>query len=250
MQRPGCQTEPVPPRLPSILVPPIGFAHRGARAHAPENTLEAFQLARRLGASGLETDAWCTADGEVVLDHDGVTGSRLRRRPIASVTRAELPSHIPTLGELYATCGTGFALSIDIKDADALPGVLDTARAAGGDAEANLWLCHPDLDTVASWRPLSSGAQLVHSTRLGRVGQTEPHANRLRVAGIDAVNLHHSEWSGGLIALYHRFERVALGWDAQFERTLDELLDAGIDGVFSDHVDRMVERIDRLTAAS
>jgi hypothetical protein len=31
----------------------------------------------------------------------------------------------------------------------------------------------------------------------------------------------------------------AFGWDAQFERILDELLDCGIDGVFSDHVDRM-----------
>ncbi|MGA1245091.1 MAG: glycerophosphodiester phosphodiesterase family protein, partial [Ilumatobacteraceae bacterium] len=66
-------------RLPSRLDPPIGFAHRGARAHAPENTLEAFLLAQRLGASGLETDAWITADGVVVLDHDGDVGGRLRR---------------------------------------------------------------------------------------------------------------------------------------------------------------------------
>ncbi|MGA1075335.1 MAG: glycerophosphodiester phosphodiesterase, partial [Ilumatobacteraceae bacterium] len=58
-------------RLPSLLDPPIMFAHRGARAHAPENTIEAFQLALRLGATGLESDAWLTADGVVVLDHDG-----------------------------------------------------------------------------------------------------------------------------------------------------------------------------------
>ena len=38
----------VVPRLPSLR-PPIGFAHRGARAHATENTLEAFRLAVRLG---------------------------------------------------------------------------------------------------------------------------------------------------------------------------------------------------------
>src|SRR5262249_9005601 len=40
-------------RLPSLLDPPIAFAHRGARAHAPENTIEAFRLALRLGATGL-----------------------------------------------------------------------------------------------------------------------------------------------------------------------------------------------------
>ncbi|HKY78076.1 MAG TPA: glycerophosphodiester phosphodiesterase family protein, partial [Acidimicrobiia bacterium] len=45
-------------RVPPLLVPPIGFAHRGARAQAPENTLEAFALALRLGATGLESDAW------------------------------------------------------------------------------------------------------------------------------------------------------------------------------------------------
>ena len=61
--------------LPSLRRPPIGFAHRGGMAHAPENTLEAFRLALRLGASGLESDAWLTADGVVVLHHDRSIGT-------------------------------------------------------------------------------------------------------------------------------------------------------------------------------
>src|SRR3954467_15942769 len=108
---------PLPPHFPSLRVPPIAFAHRGARAHAPENRLEAFALARRLGATGLESDVWCTADGVAVLDHDGVVGSRLRRRPIGETPRAALPSHIPTLADLYVECGTDFELSLDVKDA-------------------------------------------------------------------------------------------------------------------------------------
>ena len=63
-------------RLPSIIDPPIAFAHRGARAYAPENTIEAFQLALRLGATGLESDVWVTSDGIAVLDHDGVVRRR------------------------------------------------------------------------------------------------------------------------------------------------------------------------------
>ena len=43
----------VPPRIPTRLERPLGFAHRGARAHAPENTLESFELALRLGATAL-----------------------------------------------------------------------------------------------------------------------------------------------------------------------------------------------------
>ena len=76
-------------RLPSLLDEPIAFGHRGARAHAPENTLEAFELALRLGANGLESDVWLTADGVPVLDHDGLLRRRLgRSRPIADGDRA------------------------------------------------------------------------------------------------------------------------------------------------------------------
>ena len=81
-------------RLPSKFALPIAFAHRGARAHAQENTLEAFGLALRLGATGLESDAWCTSDGEVVLDHDGIFKFGLRKRPIAEMTRSQLPSSV------------------------------------------------------------------------------------------------------------------------------------------------------------
>ena len=79
------------PRVPSLRRPPIGFAHRGARAHAPENTIEAFSLAIRLGATGLESDVWLTADGVPVLDHDGVVRRGVRRRPIGEVERKDLP---------------------------------------------------------------------------------------------------------------------------------------------------------------
>jgi glycerophosphoryl diester phosphodiesterase len=231
-------------RLPSRRDEPIGFAHRGARAHAPENTLEAFQLALRLGATGLESDAWITADGQAVLDHDGVVGPRLRRRPISSVDRASLPPHIPTLRELYETCGTDYELSLDVKDAAAVDEVVAVARDAGPAAERRLWLCHPDWRTVATWRPLSDLVKLVDSTskRTMKDG-VERRAAELADAGIDAVNLHHTDWTGGHIAVFHRFERYALAWDCQFDRVLREMLDAGIDGVFSDHVDRMMAAV-------
>jgi len=52
--------------------PTIGFAHRGARDRAPDNSLEGFSLALELGAGDLEGDVWLTADGLPVLDHDGL----------------------------------------------------------------------------------------------------------------------------------------------------------------------------------
>jgi len=49
---------------------PTIFAHRGASAHAPENTLAAFELALAQGAEGIELDAKLSADGHVVVIHD------------------------------------------------------------------------------------------------------------------------------------------------------------------------------------
>ena len=230
-------------RLPSLRPSPIGFAHRGGRAHAPENTLDAFSLALRLGATGLESDAWITSDGHVALDHDGVMG-RFRRRALSLVERHHLPDHIPTLDELYATCGTDFELSLDVKDPEAAPAIVEAARAAGGGALGRLWLCHPDWKRVDSWRTLAPEVRLVDSTRLRRIKEgPERRAALLAEVGIDAINMHHSDWTGGLTTLFHRFERYCLGWDAQHERPLAALIDMGIDGVFSDHVDRMVDAL-------
>ncbi len=229
-------------RHPRILEIPIGFAHRGARALALDNTLDAFRLAVEMGATGLESDVWVSNDGHAVLDHDGIVGGWLRRRPIGTVLRHRLPEHVPSLDELYATCGTDRPVSLDVKDPAALGAVLAAADAAG--ARDGLWLCHPDLDQLADWREHTEGIRLVASTKL-RAFKDGPErgAAELSRLGIDAVNLHRSEWTGGLTTLFHRFGVVCFGWDAQLPRHLAELLDMGIDGVFSDHVDRMMEAI-------
>ncbi len=230
-------------RLPSAR-PPIGFAHRGASALAPDNTMESFRLALRLGARALESDAWITADGTAVLDHDGVIGPRLKRRPIADAQRTELPSHIPTLAELLEEIGPTIDLSLDVKDPNAAAEIVACSRDAG--VEDRIWLCHPDRELLATWRELSPSIHLVESTRIKKMqGSFERHVARSAAMGIEVVNLHHSEWNGGQIALVHRFSMLAFGWDAQHERILDGLLDAGIDGVFSDHVDRMVDALGR-----
>ncbi len=283
----------------SLLRPPIGFAHRGARVLAPENTLEAFRVALKLGAPGLESDVWLTADGIAVLDHDGVVRSGVRRRPIASLERRQLPSHIPSLEDLYGECGIDFELSLDVKDDAATGAVVAVAAAAGGEALARLWLCHDDWEELARWRadgipgpsgkgpsgkgpsggpkgtsgkepkgrsgngpkgpsgkepstarsPLPEQVRLVNSTRLRRIHEgPERRAASLADARIDAVNMHATDWTAGLTTLFHRFQRLAFGWDAQFDRNLVTLLRMGCDAVYSDHVERMVAALQQTQA--
>lgn len=230
-------------RLPSLLDPPIMFAHRGARAHAPENTIEAFELALKLGATGLESDVWLTSDDEVVLDHDGeIKRSRLRKVAISTLRRDELPEHIPTLHELVTTCGTDFHLSLDLKAPGTGEAVIDVLRRHAPDLLPRTWLCHWELGVVEALRPLDDQVKLIDSTRLAKIAEgPERRAARLADIGIDGINLRNLDWNGGLVALFHRFERTAFAWDLQFEHHLRPAYRMGIDAVYSDHVDRMYE---------
>ncbi len=230
-------------RIPSLLEHPIGFAHRGAKAYAPENTIEAFALALRLGATGLESDVWVTADGVPVLDHDGVVRRTFgRSRPIAEFRRSELPGHIPSMTDLVGQCGHDFDLSLDLKDADAGQRVIDVVAEAAPALVERLWLCSPVWQSLLPLR--GQGAKLVDSTRLQKIKEgPERRAATLAKEGIDAVNMHHTDWNGGLVTLFHRFERVAFGWDMQDDFILERSLLMGLDGVFSDFTDRMVDAL-------
>lgn len=228
-------------RLPSLLDPPITFAHRGARAHAPENTIEAFALALKLGAGGLESDVWITKDDQLVLDHDGeVRTGFLRKRLISDMQRDELPAHIPTVSELFDACGTDYHLSLDLKAPGCGPAVVELVERTAPDLLPRLWLCHYDLDMLAELRPLDSTVKLVDSTRLHRIDEgPERRAARLADLGIDGINMRKADWNGGLVALFHRFGRTAFSWDLQHDHLLRPALRMGIDGVYSDYVDRM-----------
>lgn len=48
----------------------INYAHRGASAYAPENTMLSFYLGVYMQANGIETDVQMTKDGVLVLFHD------------------------------------------------------------------------------------------------------------------------------------------------------------------------------------
>jgi glycerophosphoryl diester phosphodiesterase len=52
------------------------YAHRGASAEAPENTMPSFRKALEIGVDGLELDVHMTRDGHVVVSHDP-TGERM-----------------------------------------------------------------------------------------------------------------------------------------------------------------------------
>ena len=103
--------------------PPRIFGHRGASADEPENTMRAFDRARRQGADGVELDVRTCATGEVVVIHDAdlsrVAGDRAR---VAALSLADLRARdvgrgerVPTLDEVLAWAGASFLVNVEIK---------------------------------------------------------------------------------------------------------------------------------------
>lgn len=80
------------------------IAHRGFSAKAPENSIEAFELAWKSGADACELDIHLTADGEVVVIHDKDTKRTYPgdNKVVAQSKLVELPG-IPTLAQALAT---------------------------------------------------------------------------------------------------------------------------------------------------
>src|SRR5262245_3230324 len=94
-------------------------AHRGDKAHAPENTFRVFELAVAARADAIETDVRMTKDGVAVLLHD----ASLKRtagvdKPIEQVTWDEvqkLNADVPRLDAFVETFLPRISLQIEIK---------------------------------------------------------------------------------------------------------------------------------------
>lgn len=119
---------------------PVIYAHRGASAVRPENTMPAFEKALELGATGIETDVQMSRDGRLVLCHDErlerTTGGR---GPLAALSWNELRAldagswfapeyagtRLPLLEELLDLLApTNARLNIEIKSGIVLyPGI-------------------------------------------------------------------------------------------------------------------------------
>ena len=229
-----------PGRTRSAVWPPILFAHRGASGRAPENSLAAFRLAVALGATGLETDAWLSADGVPVLSHDR-TYRRPGRRPFVrrSTAAALAQDGIPSLADLYAAVGPGLPLSVDLQHPEVALPVLEIARAAG--AIDRLYACSGDLALLRRVRAASRDVGVVHSTRARRVtGGLTKRMAVLASIGVDVLNMPWRDWTPELVDAARGAGLRPWAWDAHTAHGVERALDLRVDALYSDHPDLLV----------
>jgi glycerophosphoryl diester phosphodiesterase len=233
----------------------LAFAHRGGAYHPEieglENTLAAFRHAAALGYDYLETDVHVTRDGVLLAFHDRVL-DRVTDRvgAVADLDLAEIREariggreQVPTLVELLDGCPDA-RFNIDLKS--------DRAGAVLADLVAERGL--EDRVLVGSF----SAARIREFRRLtgGRV-PTAAHPAEIvayrflptarlaaRVAGSDfaAFQVPHRRGplrvvTPGFVRRAHAAGKQVHVWTVDDPAEMKELLDRGVDGIFTDRTD-------------
>ena len=232
------------------------IAHRGASAHAPENTLESFALALRLGADCLELDVRASADGVPVVVHDPTlertTGVA---RAVDDMTAAELRAlprrcRPPSLDDVLDTFADGTDYLIEVKriPVEAEPVVLDAVAMRGLDDRVTIQSFdhlllrrlrrrHRELRLAALFRPgadVAAGIDLVAPF----VDGIAPAA-----AHVDATLMQRARARGLKVR----------AWTVNDSAEMRRLWRTGVDGIITDRPERaraVIGRSERLAAAA
>jgi glycerophosphoryl diester phosphodiesterase len=228
---------------------PIAFAHRGGDVDGLENTLAAFQDAVDLGYRYLETDVHATADGVLIAFHDE-TLDRVTDRagPIAELSWAEVSrariggrEPIPVLDELLASF-PDVRWNVDVKADTALRPLLERLEGDEGLLQRTCVGAFSDARLETVRRVLgervctSAGPDEIRRLRVASLAG--PLSRHLPVAA-DCVQVppRHGRIplvDRVLLAAAHRLELPVHVWTINQEPVMQRLLDAGIDGIFTD----------------
>ncbi|MFC2064931.1 glycerophosphodiester phosphodiesterase [Chloroflexota bacterium] len=110
---------------------PLVIAHRGASKYAPENTIAAFKLAKKVNADGIEFDVKLTADRQVVVIHDSTVdrttngSGKVSDMPLAEIKELDAGSKfkgsfseekIPTLREMFELFGDQLRMNVELTN--------------------------------------------------------------------------------------------------------------------------------------
>ncbi|HVF75730.1 MAG TPA: glycerophosphodiester phosphodiesterase [Acidimicrobiales bacterium] len=210
------------------------IAHRGASAVRPENTLEAFAEAARLGADGVELDVRRSADGALVVRHDPALPDG---RVVANVQVADLPDDIPLLAAAVDACGD-MVVNIEIKnlphepgwDPDEVVAAEVAAFAAGSDRFVVSSFSVATLDAMRRAEPSVP-------TGLLTLAAFDQYAAITTVVehGHTAFHPHHEGLSAGVVAAAHDAGLVVTTWTVDDPDRLRAVADMGVDAVITNH---------------
>jgi len=234
---------------------PLWIAHRGAGKLAPENTLAAFRVGASHGYRAFECDVKLSADGVPFLLHDATLQrttpgqgpanahpwSELSRLDAGGWhSRAFAGEAITSLDAVARYCiRNGFALNIEIKPS---PGHdEETGRVVAHHAAA-LWAGTASKPLLSSFEPDALAAAGAAEPGLPRAllldTLREGWVTEAQALGCVAVVANHQVLDAAAIAQAHAAGLRVASYTVNEPGEAQRLLDAGIDGLITDAVDR------------
>lgn len=207
------------------------IAHRGASRAVHENTLEAFRVARQLGADAVELDVRRTVDGVLVVHHDcRLTDGRV----IGELTHAVLPEYVPTLAAALDAC-EGMWVNVEIKndpdepDFDASESIADeTVAYLVGRNEDDRWVISSfRIETVDRCRALAPAIRTAWLCSEVPGGAE----NDLVRKGHSALHPSVGHLTRATIDSCHAAGLKVNTWTCDDPERMTELIDWGIDGI-------------------
>lgn len=235
---------------------PLVIAHRGASGELPENTLAAFERAIEMRADMIETDLHLTRDGVVVIHHDASLarlGGRgeIRDHDAASLFALDASlgrggfERMPTLLDLLSRYGERIEWNLELKVGerapyDGLESVVLAEIEARGLLPRMLLSCFEDgvLERLRAASPSARLAVLVSARRPGRV------LDRAARVGAEAVHPHVSLVDRAFVESAHAAGLAVYPYTANDRAEMVRLLDCGVDGVITNHPDRLRALVD------
>lgn len=230
---------------------PAIFAHRGASAYAPENTLTAFKLAIDQGADGIELDAKLTSDGHVVVMHDqSVDRTTNGSGAIKSLSLNQLKQldagsklpplyrseEIPTLDEVFDEVGQQIMINVELTNysspIDDLPDRV-AALVKEYNLQEKVMLSSFNIIALLRARNLLPKTPLGLLTFAGLASLTIK-SRLLHFSPLFAINPSYKDVTKNLVITAHQQNFKVYAYTVNQSKDMRQVIEAGVDGFFTD----------------
>jgi glycerophosphoryl diester phosphodiesterase len=220
----------------------LRIAHRGASAHAPENTLEAFHLGFKMSAQGAEFDVHLCKSGEPVVIHD----KSLKRTHgldvrVADLTLKELQKHnVPSLAEVIESFAKDYTLFIELKDKAAVipTGKLILQFAKKGYPPKHMRVISFKFSWLVELRAFSKDI-VIGASPNDKYATTPLFIAKTKKAGMQSINPTHKYLNASTVKAAHKAGLSVFTWTVNSKDAIARMKKIGVDGIMGDYPERL-----------
>jgi glycerophosphoryl diester phosphodiesterase len=236
------------------------IAHRGASSYAPENTFAAFDLAMRMGVQHIELDVEATSDGHIVVIHDDTLNRTTDGSgPVTNHTLATLQAldagswfgtqfageRIPTFTEVLSRYKGRVHIHTEIKGRSTYLSqrTADLVQQHGmGDHVTITSFQKARLEEIRVYAP-----QLATSWLVPEVGDAV--LTQARNLGLRQICPRANMVTADLVNRLHAEGFVVRAWGVATEALMQQVVQAGADGMTVNFPDKLIAYLSRSESA-